>query len=138
MTNLGARLSLSTAILISGMHRMTWFFLVLLLSGSIISCEKEKLPDGVLDHQKFSAVLVDIYLAQSRLNASLAKRDSADLLFKPFEEKLLQLHHTSDSVMKKTYEYYIAHPKELELIYDSVIDTLSLREQKAKPPEAKK
>jgi hypothetical protein len=35
-------------------------------------------------------------------------------------------------VLKKTYAYYLAHPAELEKIYDSVIDTLALREQRLK------
>jgi len=32
--------------------------------------------------------------------------------------------------MKQTYAYYLAHPKELEQVYDSVIDTLMVRDQR--------
>lgn len=35
-----------------------------------------------------------------------------------------------DSVVRKTQQYYVDHPEQLEKIYDSVIDTLSLRQQK--------
>ena len=113
------------------------FLLCILLFFIASSCGKEKLPDGVLNKEELSALMVKIYLAEARLSVALVPRDSADKLFHPFQEKLLKGRGLSDSVMSKTYQYYLSHPKELELIYDSVIDTLSLREQKAKPPEPK-
>ena len=110
------------------------FSVVILL---VLSCGKEKLPDGVLSKEELAAVMVKIYLAEARLSVALVPRDSADKLFHPFQEKLLKESGLSDSVMSTTYQYYLIHPKELEQIYDSVIDTLSLREQRAKPPEPK-
>jgi len=64
------------------------------------------------------------------MNSSAIPRDSAALLFLPFEERLFQNLELSDSVVRKTYQYYVDNPEELEKIYDSVIDTLSLREKK--------
>lgn len=113
------------------------FFLYVLLLFIASSCGKEKLPEGVLSKEELAALMVKIYLAEARLSVSLVPRDSADKLFHPFQEKLLKDKGLSDSGMSKTYQYYLSHPKDLELIYDSVIDTLSLREQKAKPPEPK-
>ena len=52
--------------------------------------------------------------------------------FKPAEQKLLAREGVSDSIMRITYQYYIERPKEFEKIYDSVIDSLSLLEQKEK------
>jgi len=31
--------------------------------------------------------------------------------------------------LKQTYSYYFAHPKELEQVYDAVIDTLMVRDK---------
>jgi len=45
---------------------------------------------------------------------------------------LLQAKGIPDSILKKTYSYYLAHPKELEQVYDAVIDTLVLRDQRIK------
>jgi hypothetical protein len=41
-----------------------------------------------------------------------------------------------DSVISKSYQYYLDHTTELESIYDAVIDSLSLREQRLRqaPP----
>jgi len=79
-----------------------------------------------------AAVIVDIYLAEARLNGSLMVRDSARQVFKPYEDKLLAQKGVNDSTLKKSYEYYLDHSSELEKIYDSVIDTLALREQRVK------
>lgn len=138
MSNLVAQISLSTANLTSGMGKCVSFLLLLFISVTFFSCGKEKLPEGVLSKEELSALMVKIYLAEARLSVLLVPRDSAEKLFNPFQEKLLKEEGLSDSVMSITYQYYLNHPKDLEEIYDSVIDTLSLREQRSKPPEPAK
>lgn len=129
MSNLDANMGLSTANLIKGMCRGVIF----LLAGVVLlSCGKEKKPANILSHEEMAGVIVDVYLAEARLNGMLMKRDSAKQVFKPFEERLLSKKGIQDSTLKKSYQYYLDHSDELEQIYDSVIDTLSLREQRAK------
>jgi len=118
-------MGLSTANLIRG----ACFFLLLAI---ISSCQKEKKPSGIMSHEEMAAVIVDIYLAEARLNGSLMVRDSARQVFKPYEDKLMLQKGVNDSILKKSYQYYLDHSTELEKIYDSVIDTLALREQTAK------
>ena len=36
----------------------------------------------------------------------------------------------SDSVFKKSFDYYMDRPKEMELIYTALVDSLSLMEQR--------
>ncbi|HEY5823686.1 MAG TPA: DUF4296 domain-containing protein [Cyclobacteriaceae bacterium] len=129
MSNLDAYMGLSTANLINGMRRGASFFLLLTI---IFSCQKEKRPAGIMSHEEMAAVIVDIYLAEARLNGSLMVRDSARRVFKPFEDKLLSQKGVNDSILKKSYVYYLNHSSELEKIYDSVIDTLALQEQRVK------
>jgi len=133
MSNLDAYMGLSTANLINGMRRGAMFFLLLTI---LFSCQKEKRPEGIMSREEMAAVMVDIYLAEARLNGSLMVRDSARRVFRPFEDKLLTQKGVNDSILKKSYMYYLDHSSELEKIYDSVIDTLSLREQRMKesPP----
>ncbi len=103
---------------------------------TIVSCNSSKKPDGVLTQSQLSALLVDIYLAESRLESMSVAKDSSIRFFIPFEEKLLKAKGIPDSVLKKTYSYYLANPKELEQVYDVVIDTLVVREQRIgkRPP----
>lgn len=114
------------------------FDTVKLLAGLIIvmigftfsSCKKEEKTLGVLSEQEFKRVIIELYLAESRLNSRSLSRDSALKLFKPFEEKYLGKMGIQDSTLKKTYQYYFDHPDKLERVYDAVIDSLSLLEQK--------
>lgn len=97
----------------------------------IVACQKNEKPKEVLTQAQLSALLVEVYLAEAKLDAIAKPKDTAIKYFLPFEEKLLKRLNVSDSVLKKTYSYYLEHPKELEQVYDSVIDTLTLREQRS-------
>jgi hypothetical protein len=129
MSNLDARMGLSTANLINGMHKMIGFFFLGLI---LLSCGKKEKASTILDPHEMASIMVDVYLAEARLNGSLMKRDSAKQIFKPFEMNMLSKKGVADSVLKKSYLYYLDHPGELEEIYAEVIDTLALREQRAK------
>lgn len=109
---------------------MRKIFILSILVG-LFSCETRERPKEILSQEQLSALLVDVYLAEARLGAMPQPVDSTIRYFIPFEEKLLKRHGIPDSVLRKTYAYYIENPKELELVYTSVIDTLTLREQKA-------
>src|SRR6478736_8034493 len=126
MSNLDANMGLSTANLINGMQRGVYFFLILTVS---FSCQKKERPADIMSQEEMAAVIVNIYLAEARLNGALMVRDSARQVFKPYEDKLMTEMGVKDSVLKKSYLYYLDHTSELEKIYDSVIDTLALREQ---------
>lgn len=109
----------------------------ILLLVTILSCQKQERPAGVMSQEEFSRYLVDIYMTEARLTLIGLQKDSALKLFRPQEEKILQSRSLTDSTIKKTYQYYFDHPKELEAVYDAVIDTLSLREQRGmKKPDA--
>ena len=115
------------------------FLIVLLLTVSLVSCQREKRPERLLSPKEMAAFLVDVYLAEARVEKLSLQKDSAMKLFLPYESKVMKKYGIQDSTLKKTYQYYMAHPDELEKIYDSVIDTLALREQiMAKRNEAPK
>ncbi len=95
-------------------------------------CGGEALPPGVLTKEEYAAFLMEVYLAEARINNHAIARDSAAALYFSFEEKLLLNKGLSDSVIKATYQYYLSRPQELEEIYTAVVDSLSLREQRYK------
>lgn len=106
------------------------YFVFVLAVASLTACKKETRPAGILSPEEFSKVLVEVYLAEARMNSTALQRDSAVKLFAAYETKMLQQFDLPDSVVRKTQQYYVDHPEQLEKIYDSVIDTLSLRQQK--------
>lgn len=128
MTNFAAYMINSRQVLFTLRSRVGLWFVV---AGLIFSaCQKEKKPEGVLSPEELSKLMVELYLAEARIGGQNMAKDTAMKYFIPFEEKLKGRYGVSDSIIRITYQYYISHPEELEKIYDSVIDTLSLREQK--------
>jgi hypothetical protein len=97
----------------------------------VAGCQHDKRPSGVLDKEEYARFLVSVYVAESKLNTYAITPDSAMKLFLPYEQALEKKFATQDSVIQKTYQYYLDHPEELELVYTAVIDTLNLLEQKA-------
>jgi hypothetical protein len=104
------------------------------------ACSPPKKPKDVLTQEQLCALLVDVYTAEARLDPMPITKDSAIHFFIPYEQKLLQAKGIPDSILKKTYSYYLAHPKEFEQVYDAVIDTLTLHEKQAEhgPPPGKR
>jgi hypothetical protein len=105
---------------------------VLIVLVFVSGCQQEKRPAGILDRQEYAEYLVNVYVAEAKLNSYMITPDSAMKLFVPFEQSLQKKLGKSDSVVQKTYLWYQAHPEEWAEVYTAVIDTLNLLEQKAK------
>ncbi len=110
------------------MQRLLFFLFLTYCSA----CSAPERPQGVLTQAQLAALLTDVYLGEARVESVPAPKDSTIRYFIPFEQKLLLAKGIPDSTLKKTYSYYLAHPKELEQVYDAVIDTLVLRDQRIK------
>jgi Domain of unknown function (DUF4296) len=108
------------------MRKLSVVFLFLVCCA----CGPSKKPERVLTQPQLSELLIDIYMAEARLEMVHLPKDSTIRFFIPFEQKLLQAKGIPDSVLKSTYAYYLSHPKELEQVYDAVIDTLTVRDRR--------
>lgn len=97
----------------------------------VAGCRSEKRPPGVLSKEEYAKFLVSVYVAEAKLNTYVITPDSAMKLFLPYQQSLEKKLNTSDSLIQRTYQYYLAHPEQLEEVYTAVIDTLNLMEQKA-------
>ena len=113
--------------------RVSWDVVILLLS-TWMSCNHEKVPQGILSRAQMVDWMMDIYLAEARTQLLPFPRDSAYKLFLPYPDSLMRRKGIQDSVLQKSYQYYLEHPTEFEAIYDTVIDSLSLREQRLRQP----
>lgn len=103
-----------------------------LIAGLIsFSCDKEEAPKDILPQDQLTQIMIDLYLGEAKLSNYSLPYDTSRKLFIPYEESVLKKHGVSDSTLYKTYQYYFDHPKELEKLYEIVIDSLSLRERKA-------
>jgi hypothetical protein len=106
-----------------------FIFFVLFFSG--LSCGAKKEAQGrILSQPEMVSTLIDVYVAEQKIERLNVPRDSGEFLFKKLNAKVLEAKNVQDSVLKKSFDYYLAHPKELEQIYSALVDSLNLREQR--------
>ncbi len=109
---------------------MRWSFIGLLVL-LVSACAQEKpLPPGVLTKTQMVEWMIPVYLAEARVQLLGVNRDSAYRLFVPLQDSLIRRHGYQDTTLMKSYQYYLDNSDQLEIIYDMVIDSLNLREQK--------
>lgn len=116
------------------MKKIKVFITSTLLAASIgvalISCGEKK-PEGVLSRAEMVAIMEDIYLSEEKVNHLALKRDSAKIVFEAMKDKVFEHAAVSDSAFKRSFDYYMEHPQEMELIYTALVDSLQLLEQRA-------
>jgi hypothetical protein len=98
-------------------------FLLIALIGFLISCNKSRVPKGVLPPDKMEKVLWDMIQADRYAIQYLA-RDSAKIdvkaeTFKLYEE-IFRIHNTNREEFRKSFNYYLERPQLNEAIYDSM------------------
>lgn len=98
-----------------------------LLLGSIITgCgKKNEVPEDLLSESQMISLMLDIYVAEGKINKALPKRDSAEMVFALYENKIFEKHSISDSSYKRSLKYYYDHPDLLLPIFETVLDSLN-------------
>ncbi|MFZ6013725.1 MAG: DUF4296 domain-containing protein [Bacteroidota bacterium] len=104
---------------------------LLILVLLAFSCSQADRPsEGILSQEEMVKVLSELYVFEEKVSRRPLIRDSAENLFKSAYGKVFEKTGVSDSVFKKSFEYYLDRPKELELIYTALVDSLQLQEQR--------
>lgn len=114
-------------------------FLAIVLATTMFACvNKQEKPKGVLSQSEMVAFLIDMHIAEARVNDLSVRRDSAVYLFEVMEDSLFRKHGiAADSIYLASYEYYLNNIGEMEKIYSAVVDSLSLRERLSKMEKEK-
>ncbi|MBV6641498.1 MAG: DUF4296 domain-containing protein [Cyclobacteriaceae bacterium] len=98
------------------------------------SCSKEKLPEGVLDKDKMTEVLMEIHLLEAKIQKLYLPLDSGMVVFKHYETKLLEDLGVTQETYDKSLIYYVDHSEDLGKIYDRIVDSLMLKQNTMKQP----
>ncbi len=93
--------------------------------------ENEVVPETVLSEDQLVKVLTDAYLAEGASGINVKnvpgeKFDSA-YVFNPISDNRID-----KAVFDSSMAYYTRHPKKLKLIYDKILDRLSVIQAKGK------
>ncbi len=103
---------------------------LLLLITMFMACSSEGVPEGVLTQDQMVPIFLDVYLAEGKVNNLKVKRDSSLALFEIYEQLIFEKHNVSDSIYRLSMSYYYDHPDQLEMIYETVLDSLNLLEKR--------
>jgi len=106
--------------------------LLVLWTLLLASCGKTEKTDAPLTRDEMVNLMMEVYLSESRLALLPNSKDSSYRLFLAHQDSIFRRRGLTDSTLHKAYSYYIAHPAELEAIYDAIIDSLTLREQRGR------
>jgi len=76
-------------------------------------------------------MLSEVYLTEERISRLSLNPDSARHVFELIEHRLYEKTGIPDSVFKRSVDYYMDRPIEMEKIYSVLVDSLHLKEQRA-------
>jgi hypothetical protein len=99
------------------------------------SCGQERLPKEVLGEEEMISFLIDLHLAEAGVQNLRLKADSSKEVFSVENKYLLMKHNITDSLFLNSYNYYLANPNKLEIIYSAVVDSISLRQSLINKPK---
>ncbi|MTI20737.1 DUF4296 domain-containing protein [Fulvivirga sp. RKSG066] len=97
----------------------------------LLSCGKER-PEEVLKDEQMVSILLEVYLGEGKISALNVKRDSSLAIFEKYEQKIFEKFAVDREQYKKSLAYYYDNPMELEKVYEGVIDSLNIKEQRLK------
>lgn len=80
--------------------------------------------------EKMTQVLIDIHIAEAAIALKGLEADSARILYSIQKQKVLKKHGVGEEEYDTSFEYYVNHPELLDEVYTSVVDSLSLREDR--------
>lgn len=104
---------------------IAWGILIL----AAVAC-KERKPDGILTERQMVNVMAELYLAEEKTNRLSVPYDSLKQLLPLFSARVFKKAGVSDTLFRKSFDYYMSDPSRLEDIYTALVDTLNLRSQR--------
>lgn len=89
----------------------------------------------ILSQPEMVRALTEIYISEQKVNRLGVPRDSAEREFARFKGIIFKKLGTSDTLFKRSFDYYMDRPEEMEQIYTALVDSLSLMEQRLDNPK---
>nr|WP_245889490.1 DUF4296 domain-containing protein [Cecembia rubra] len=95
----------------------------------LLSCNKNKIPEGILDEDKMVELLVEIHFVEGLVSTFPVHYDSSRVLYPLFEKEIFEKHQIPDSVFRRSLEYYMRDAKTMDRLYARTIDSLHVIEK---------
>ena len=108
-------------------------FLILLVGLLLQACTSpvEPAPADIIPEKKMTAILVDIHIAESRIENMGLPYDTGAVYYQQLQQQIFKKHQVAPDKFFKSYDYYVRNVSELDKIYEKVVDSLSVKEVEA-------
>ncbi|WP_266205445.1 DUF4296 domain-containing protein [Pontibacter kalidii] len=106
---------------------------------SLLGCQPQdnQKPKDMIPQEKLVRILADIHTAEALIESSVIYPDTALMTYNQEQEKILEQYNVTQEQFKDTYNYYLRNLREMDVLYEIVVDTLSMRESKAQAVKGK-
>lgn len=108
-----------------------YFLAIASFSLLLAACAAPERPADVLTPERMVQVLMEVHIAEEKVNRLGISADSAIVFVEAMKPLIYTKFGVADTTFERSLNYYIDRPKELQLIYSAVVDSLQLREQRA-------
>lgn len=106
------------------------FLIFLVLCSACIKPEEP--PANVVPKDTMVNILIDIHLTEAKLSIKPLRPDSTYLIYQKNKEKIYNKYRISSARFDTSFSYYSRNPTELNEIYEVVVDSLGLMEERGK------
>lgn len=76
-------------------------------------------------------ILADIHTTEAVIEYKVVFPDTALMVFNQEQAEILKRYDVTEEQFDETYNYYLKNLKAMDALYETIVDTLSLRESKA-------
>ena len=94
----------------------------------MVSCQNNT-EQGIIPKDKMVDILIDMHISEEAISELPYEKDTLKALFKMKELEIFDKHLVTEEMYRRSYSHYFFNPKELDNIYQVVIDSLSLYQQ---------
>lgn len=90
-------------------------------------------PEGVLNREEMAKVMMEVHILESKIYKLYLKKDSADKLYKHYEQMLFDSLKVDEEQFDNSLEYYYSgNLKEMHKVYEIVVDSLLAKQKTSK------
>lgn len=110
------------------MGQIVHTYFIFLTIFIIFSCSSE-VEEKIIDKEDMVKILIEMHLVEKSIDNLKLDADTSRALFKIKEDQIFDKYSIDEELYRKSFSYYFFDPKELDVVYERVIDSLMLYQQ---------